>query len=79
MDKQLRLYYENQFELFTSQGWKDFIHDMTKHREALSDIRHIKTPEELYKAQGELRLVDQLLNHEAMVELAYKANETNDV
>jgi hypothetical protein len=77
MNKELEDYYQGQFDMFSTQGWKDFITDLRAHRDALNNVRDIKSPEDLFKIQGELRYVDQVLIHEEMVELAYKQNKEN--
>ena len=41
MDKELQRYYENLLDLFTREGWKQFIEDISDNKEILDDITTI--------------------------------------
>jgi hypothetical protein len=71
MDIELQKYYENRFEFFSSQGWKDLVEDLEKMKQAVSDISNYSTAEAFWTAKGELRMISWLLNLEQLSEEAY--------
>ena len=72
MDKELEKYYENYFDLFASQGWKQFIEDMEANRLLMSDIRQVRDADSLHFHKGQLNIVDKIVGFENAIELAWK-------
>lgn len=79
LDVSLQKYYEGQFDLFLTQGWKDILEDLKKLRDSLDDITLVKDAQTLYYRQGQIDILDLLLNRKAACEKAYEElqDETN--
>ena len=74
MKPELRKYYEDRFEMFSSHGWKDLITDvkeMVKSTNTLSGV----TVDNLKFKQGELSVMQWLLSIENISETAYQQLE----
>jgi len=70
MTPELEKYYETYFDLFTTDGWKQFVEDMTNSAGTF-DVRHVQDESALRFVQGQLNVLDTILNWEASVEVAY--------
>jgi hypothetical protein len=70
MTPELEKYYETYFDLFTTDGWKQFIEDVQENAKAF-DVRNVPDEKALKFVQGQLLIMDKLLNWEASVEVAY--------
>lgn len=73
MDKDLERWYEQQFALFAEPGWKDFIDQVQEIRDSVDKLNRLVTPEDLYRAKGELKNIDWILGWPRAVEAAYNA------
>lgn len=82
MTPELERYYENRLTMFTSQGWKDLIEDVTDMLDATNRIEGV-TLETLPFKQGELSMMNWLLRLETTSKQAYmdlaQENENSDV
>ena len=54
MDKELQVYYENRFSMFSEQGWKDLMEDIDARIAAINTLSGVETIETLYSRKGEL-------------------------
>ena len=70
MTPELEKYYETYFDLFTTDGWKQFIEDVSENAKSF-DVRNVPDEKALKFVQGQLLIMDKLLNWEASVEMAY--------
>jgi len=70
MTPELEKYYETYFDLFTTDGWKQFIEDVSESAKTF-DVRHVPDEGALKFIQGQLMVMDRMLNWEASVEVAY--------
>lgn len=72
MDKDLQKYYEQYFDLFSSEGWKQYIKDVEDNRTLMSDVLTIKDGNDLYYRKGTLETLDRILFFEAGIIAAYE-------
>ena len=70
MTPELQKYYETYFDLFLTDGWKQFIEDV-KESTASFDVRNVQDEAALKFVQGQLLILDRLVNWEVGVEAAY--------
>jgi hypothetical protein len=79
MDKALQTYYEETFSMMATEGWKAFIEDFEKIKTSINDIYTVKDEQQLKFRQGQLDIIDLVLNRKAMCEEVYEdiVNETN--
>lgn len=72
MDKDLQKYYETYFDLFSSEGWKQYIKDVEDNRTLMSDVLSIKDGNDLYYRKGTLETLDRILNFQSAIEAAFE-------
>ena len=79
MDKETQDYFDRYFDLFASQGWKQFIEDMEDNRTLMSDLLTIKDANDLYYRKGQLEVLNRIVNFQLAIETAYEeiTNEKN--
>ena len=71
MDKELEKYYENQFDLFSKQGWKGFVNKAEELFDHYNDLE--STSEELVKfRKGQLDILRWITSWENSVEETYE-------
>jgi hypothetical protein len=70
MSPELFKYYENRLAMFATQGWKDFIVDVQNMKTATNALDGV-TAETLPIKQGELSMMNWLINIEEMSNQAY--------
>lgn len=75
MTKEEELYYNNYFDLFGTEGWKQLIVDLEAKAQSY-DISYIKDEKDLKKIQGELSILQMLLGLEQFIEQGYKSATT---
>lgn len=78
MKKDLEEYYSRYLELFLLPGWGQLMEELQETVEQLSDPRTIKDQRDLDYCQGELRVLDHLLNFEATQRRAIEVIETEE-
>jgi hypothetical protein len=57
MDKELEVYYDNQFSMMSQPGWLDFLATVEAMTSKESQIMHVTGVEDLYKRQGRLEIL----------------------
>ena len=72
MAPELEKYYEGQFDLFITQGWRDILEDLQSLKESIDDITKVTDTQSLYFRQGQIDIINLLLNRKAMCEKAYE-------
>lgn len=68
---ELEKYYDEQFSLMSSVGWKDLMEDFTKLRDELLDIRNVKDAQQMHFRQGQVDILDLILNRRNACEEVY--------
>ena len=79
MTPELQTYYEETFSMMATEGWKALIEDFEKIKTSINDIYTVKDEQQLKFRQGQLDIIDLVLNRKAMCEEVYEdiVNETN--
>lgn len=77
MDKELETYYNNYFELFLTEGWKQLVTDLENNIKSFN-VSSIKDSEELFKAQGSLNVLYSLSNLESTIKNAFEEITNSD-
>ena len=72
MDKELETYFIKYFDLFASQGWKQFIEDMEDNRTLISDLMTVKDANDLFYRKGQLDTLNRIVNFQDSIENAHK-------
>lgn len=71
MTPELEKYYEDYFDLFITDGWKQFISDISANLEAF-DIRTVEKFGDLRFSQGQIKVIDQIMNWETLIRNTYE-------
>ena len=72
MNRELQEYYESSFEMFASKGWAFLMEDLKKVEESLNNIRTVEDAHSLSHRQGQLAILDLLLQRKATCEKVYE-------
>jgi hypothetical protein len=72
LNKELETYFENQFDMTSGAGWKDFTEKVKEMVAKDSQIFTIKDEEELFKRQGRLDILSWILGWRDACEVTYK-------
>lgn len=76
MTPELEKYYNSYFDLFLTDGWKQFVEDV-KESASSFDVRYVQDENALKFIQGQLTVMDKLINWQASIETAYADIEAN--
>ena len=72
MDKELQTYYEETFSTMATKGWTFLIEDLEKLGQELDNIRTVKDAQSLSYRQGQLDILDLILNRKKTCEEVYE-------
>lgn len=72
MTPELQTYYEETFSMMSTQGWKFLIEDFNKLKQELENIRTVKDAQTLSYRQGQLDILDLILNRKETCEEVYE-------
>jgi hypothetical protein len=72
MDKDLQAYYENRFDMMSSQGWKDLMEDVDKMSITYNNLFDVNTVEELHFKRGQIDILLWLLSLKEASETAWE-------
>jgi len=73
MTKEEELYYNNYFDLFGSEGWKQVVEELQA-KASTYDVSYLKDEKDLYRVQGELSVIRLLLGLEEFINQGYNNN-----
>jgi hypothetical protein len=71
MTPEVEKYYEIYFDLFTTDGWKQFIQDVSDNLQQY-DLRTVENADDLRFKQGQLKVIDHVMNWETLIRNAYE-------
>jgi hypothetical protein len=71
MEQSLQTYYEESFSTMATQGWAFLMEDFTKLKQELENIRTVKDAQSLSFRQGQLDILDLILNRKKTCEEIY--------
>ncbi len=70
--KEIEQEYDNLFELFRNDGWRQVINELSSQLERLDEVSDVKDLDDLRIRQGQIYILKQLVNFEAFTEASYK-------
>lgn len=71
LDKELQTYYEEQFNMFSTVGWKDFLEDLQNLYDAIDDLSTIENVETLYFRKGQIDILNLILERKKTYETTW--------
>lgn len=72
MEQSLSKYYEDTFSMMATEGWKALMEDLDKLKRELENIRTVKDAQSLSYRQGQLDILDLILNRKRTCEEIYE-------
>ena len=72
MDKKLQHYYEETFNMMSTEGWKYLIEDLKELETNLDNVRTVKDEQSLNYRLGQLDILDLILNRKKTCEEIYE-------
>ena len=67
-DKELQEFYEEQFTMFATKGWNDFIEDLQELYTAVDDLTSVENEQTLWFRKGQLDIIQLILDRRASCE-----------
>jgi hypothetical protein len=77
VDKELELYYNNYFDLFRNQGWKQLIDELKNNASVINNVEALKDEADMYFRKGQLQILASLLNLEDIINNAHEELNTD--
>ena len=78
MTDELRNWYEEQFTLFNTQGYKDLIEQMKDMQKNYENLRNLPSDDTLKFRQGQLDILDWIIGWQESVEQNFKELQNED-
>jgi len=79
VDKELETYYNNFFDLFRNEGWKQLCTELVNNIEIINNVNLTKDEQDLFFRKGQLTVLANLVNLEETINNNYKEIiETNE-
>lgn len=78
MAPELEKYYENQFSMMATEGWKDIIEDFKELEKNLSNVRTVADDHTLHFRLGQLDILDLILKRKDTCEKVYEELQHED-
>ena len=73
MDNSTENYYNNYFDMFSSEGWKQLIKEFQSNVERINNLETTKDETDLNFKKGQLFVLASLLNLETTIDSTYKS------
>ena len=70
MTQEEEKYYETYFDLFASDGWKQFVNEITEIHDGY-EIEHIKDDKDLNRIKGERAILFRMMRFETSIKSTY--------
>lgn len=78
MTPELQQWYEEQFNLFNTQGWKDLVEQMKEMQKNYENLRNLPSDDTLKFRQGQLDILDWITGWQTSVEQNFKELQNED-
>lgn len=72
MDKQLEQYFNNYFDLFGTDGWKQLMEELNNNALGVNNLQATKDSEDMYFRKGQLNVLASILNLQNTIEASHK-------
>ena len=67
LDQELQTYYDNYFNLFLTDGWKQLMEDFGANAAQINSVEATKDSDDLYFRKGQLNVLAHLINMESII------------
>ena len=78
MNTELETYFDNYFELFNHEGFKQLLQEISTNATQLADIQTVKDVEDLFFRKGQVAAFATVINLQATIEAAREQAEVEE-
>ena len=79
MDQETQQYYDNYFNLFSTDGWKQLTEELKQNALVINSVEATKDSNDLYMRKGQINVLAYILNLESTTNTNYEElNNNND-
>jgi len=72
VDQETQTYYDNYFNLFLTDGWKQLMQEFNANAIQINSVEAVKDANDMYFRKGQLNVLAHLLNIETIVKTNYE-------
>jgi len=72
MKPELEQYFNNYFQLFRTEGWKQLIQELSDNASQQNDVQTVKDNDDLFFRKGQLAVMASVIRFEETITLAYE-------
>ena len=77
-DTETQQYYDNYFNLFQTDGWKQLIEELQQNALVINSVESTKDANDLYMRKGQINVLAYILNLESTINNNYDELNTNN-
>ena len=78
MNKEIEKYYNNFFEMFRTEGWKQLLEELTNNIEQTDNLETVKDEQDLFFRKGQLAVFKSFVNLELVITTAQEQAELEE-
>lgn len=78
LDTETQQYYDNYFNLFQTDGWKQLIEELQQNALVINSVEATKDSNDLYMRKGQINVLAYILNLESTTNNNYDELNTNN-
>lgn len=78
MAPNLQKYYNEAFNMMSTQGWADLLEDLNKLKDSLNNLSLVTDTQDLYFRKGQIDILDLILKRKDTCEQVYEELENED-
>lgn len=78
MKQELQKYYEESFNMMSTQGWADLLEDLNKLKDSLNNLSLVTDTQDLFFRKGQIDILDLILKRKDTCEQVYEELENED-
>ena len=72
MKPELEQYFNNYFQLFRTEGWKQLVQELSDNASQQNDVQTVKDNDDLFFRKGQLAVMASVIRFEETITLAYE-------
>ena len=77
MKPELETYYNNYFDLFNTDGWKQLLEDFKSNANIINSVEATKDVDDMFFRKGQLNVLAHLINFEAITVNSFEDAQNN--
>jgi hypothetical protein len=78
LNQSLQKYYEEAFNMMSTQGWADLLEDLNKLKDSLNNLSLVADTQDLFFRKGQIDILDLILKRKDTCEQVYEELENED-